>query len=55
VIEISEVLSPMSGNRSVLLQDSNNIIILREPAQREILRWFKKYKSDVWKEITDER
>ena len=55
MIEIMEVTGPESGQKRVLLQGEDGIIILGPPAQRELLRWFRDKEPETWKEIVAEK
>jgi hypothetical protein len=55
MIEILTVTGPVSGQKRVLLQGEHGIVILGPPAQRELLRWFRKHEPKTWQEIVRER
>lgn len=54
MIEIMEITAQRSGEKKVLVQDERCPIILGIVAQRELLRWFKKNRVEVWDEIIQE-
>ena len=54
MIEIMEITAPISGEKKVLIQDERCPIVLGIVAQRELLRWFKKNRVEVWDEIIQE-
>ena len=55
MIEIMEITAPLSGEKKVLIQDERCPIIFGVVAQREILRWFRDNRTEVWDEIRREK
>jgi hypothetical protein len=54
MIEIMEITAPISGEKKVLIQDERCPIILEIVAQRQLLRWFRDNRTEIWDEIIQE-
>jgi hypothetical protein len=54
MIEIMEITAPLSGEKKVLIQDERFPIVFGIVAQRQLLRWFRDNRTEVWDEIIQE-